>query len=44
MRATNTFADPDAVKPAAHPVKVAADAIELSLPKHAVMLVQCEIA
>ena len=43
MRATNTFADPDEVKPAAHPVRVIADALELSVPKQAIVLVECEI-
>jgi len=43
MRATNTFADPDEVKPAAHPVRVVADAIELKLPKQAIVLLECEI-
>ena len=43
MRATNTFADPKGVKPAAHPVKVVADAIVLSLPKQAIVLVECEV-
>jgi alpha-N-arabinofuranosidase len=44
MRATNTFADPDEVKPAAHPVRVVANALELSLPKHAVVLVECDLS
>jgi alpha-L-arabinofuranosidase len=44
MRATNTFADPDEVKPAAHPVRVVADALEVSLPRQAVVMVECEIA
>jgi len=43
MRATNTFANPEEVKPAAHPVKVVSDALVLSLPKQAVVLVECEI-
>jgi hypothetical protein len=43
MRATNTFSDPDEVKPAAHPVKVVADTLELSLPRQAVLLVECDI-
>jgi alpha-N-arabinofuranosidase len=43
MRATNTFANPDEVKPAAHPVRVVADALELSLPKQAIILVECEL-
>jgi alpha-N-arabinofuranosidase len=42
-RATNTFADPDEVKPTAHPVRMVADALELTLPKQAVMLVECDI-
>jgi alpha-N-arabinofuranosidase len=44
MRATNTFAKPEEVKPMAHPVKVSGDAIELSLPKQSVTLVDCRIA
>ena len=43
MRATNTFADPDEVKPTAHPVRVLADVIEVKLPKQAIVLVECEI-
>jgi alpha-L-arabinofuranosidase len=43
MRATNTFADPDQVRPAAHPVRVVADALGLSVPKQAVTLIQCDI-
>jgi len=43
MRATNSFADPNEVKPAAHPVRVAADALEVSLPKQAIILVECDI-
>jgi len=43
MRATNSFANPEEVEPAAHPVKVAADAIVVTLPKQAVVLVECEI-
>jgi alpha-L-arabinofuranosidase len=43
MRATNTFADPEEVKPVAHPVKVVADALVLSLPKQAIVLVECEM-
>jgi alpha-L-arabinofuranosidase len=44
MRATNTFADPDEVKPAAHAVRVVADALELSLPKQAIILVERDIS
>ncbi|HMJ20395.1 MAG TPA: alpha-L-arabinofuranosidase C-terminal domain-containing protein, partial [Terriglobales bacterium] len=44
MRATNTFAHPDEVKPVEHPVRIVADALELSLPKQAIILVECEIA
>jgi hypothetical protein len=43
MRATNAFADPDEVKPAAHLVRVA-DALGLCLPKQAIILVDCDIA
>jgi alpha-N-arabinofuranosidase len=43
MRATNTFLDPDEVKLTAHPVKVVADVLELSLPKQAILLVECDI-
>jgi alpha-N-arabinofuranosidase len=43
MRATNSFADPNEVKPDAHPVRVAADALEVSLPKQAIILVECDI-
>jgi hypothetical protein len=44
MRATNTFTEPEVVRPAKHPVKAVADAVELSVPKQAVVLVECEIA
>jgi alpha-N-arabinofuranosidase len=44
MRATNTFRDLEEVKPVAHPVKVNADGIELNLPRHALVLLECEIA
>ena len=43
MRATNSFADPDEVKPATHPVRVVADRLELNLPRRAVVLVECDI-
>ena len=43
MRATNTFADPDEVKPIAHPVRVVADALELRMPKQALVLIECEL-
>jgi alpha-L-arabinofuranosidase len=43
MRATNTFAEPDAVKPATHAVKVVADALELNVPNQAVVLVECNL-
>jgi len=43
MRATNTFARPDEVKPAAHPVKVVGDALVLTLPRQSVVLATCEI-
>jgi alpha-N-arabinofuranosidase len=44
MRATNTFASPDEVKPAAHAVRVGADGLELSLPKQSIVLVDCQMA
>jgi alpha-N-arabinofuranosidase len=44
MRATNTFATPDEVKPAAHSVKISADMLQLTIPKQSVVLVQCEIS
>jgi alpha-N-arabinofuranosidase len=43
MQATNTFADPDEVKPVAHPVSAVAEGIELTLPKQAIVLVECAI-
>ena len=43
MRATNTFADPDQVRPAAHPVRVVADVLVLDVPKQAVALIECDI-
>jgi alpha-N-arabinofuranosidase len=44
MRATNSFTDPEEVKPATHPVRVAADGLALTVPTHAVVLVECAIA
>ena len=44
MRATNSFANPDEVKPATHPARVVADRIELNVPGKAVVLVECAIA
>jgi len=44
MRATNTFANHDEVKPITHPVKVTTDAIGLNLPNQSVVLVECEIS
>jgi alpha-L-arabinofuranosidase len=43
MRATNTFAKPEEVKPVTHPVKATGDTIELSLPKQSVTLIDCRI-
>jgi hypothetical protein len=43
MRATNTFAKPEEVKPVAHPVRVAGDAVELTLPKQSVTLIDCRL-
>ena len=39
MRAANTFAKPDEVKPAPLAVKAAADAVELTVPPKAVVAV-----
>jgi alpha-N-arabinofuranosidase len=44
MTAANTFADSDEVKPVVHPVKVVADALELRLPKQAIVAVECEMS
>ena len=44
MRATNTFASPEEVKPAPHALKVAGDAIEVSLPKQSVTQIDCRVA
>jgi alpha-N-arabinofuranosidase len=44
MRATNTFADPDEIKPATHPVRVVGDALELGVPKQSILLIECAIA
>jgi alpha-N-arabinofuranosidase len=44
MRATNTFAEPNQVKPAEHPVRLAGNAIQLNLPKQAVALVECVVS
>ena len=44
MRATNSFTDIEEVKPAKHLVRVVADGLELTVPTHAVVLVECAIA
>jgi alpha-L-arabinofuranosidase len=44
MRATNTFADPETVALAPLAVKASGDAMELTLPKQAVALVQCDLS
>jgi len=44
MRATNTFARPDEVKPAALAVRVEAGSLEFSVPKQAVVAVEIQIA
>jgi alpha-L-arabinofuranosidase len=44
MRATNSFSDPEEVKPVTHPVRVIADSLEFTVPTHAVVLVECAIA
>jgi alpha-L-arabinofuranosidase len=44
MRATNTFANHDEVKPGVHPVKVEGSALALTVPKHSVVSVQCEVS
>jgi alpha-L-arabinofuranosidase len=41
MRATNTFHDPEEVKPASQRIKVNGDALQLLVPKQAVVLVEC---
>jgi alpha-N-arabinofuranosidase len=43
MQATNTFADPEEVKPSTHPVRVSANGLELTLPKQAVVSIEAEI-
>ena len=40
---TNSFSNPEEVRLAAHPVRVAGDSISLTLPKHSVLLVEAEI-
>jgi alpha-N-arabinofuranosidase len=44
MRATNNFTAPEEVKPVAHPVKILGNGLELTLPKHSVALIQCELS
>jgi alpha-N-arabinofuranosidase len=44
MNGTNTFSLPEEVKPAAHPVKIAGNALELRLPKQAIVAVECEMS
>jgi len=43
MRATNTFTTPEEVKPATHPVKVVAAALELTVPKQSIVLVEANL-
>jgi len=43
MRAGNTFANPDEVKPAAFPVSVSAGAIEVRMPKQSVVAIDVRI-
>jgi alpha-L-arabinofuranosidase len=44
MWATNTYADPNEVKPAALPAKLAAGAVELTVPRQAVVALELQIA
>jgi len=44
MRATNTFADPGKVKTAPLAVNISSDAVELTLPKQSVAMVQCDLS
>jgi len=44
MRATNTFAQPDEVKPASLAVRLQSGAIEFTLPKQSVVAVEVEVA
>jgi len=44
MKAMNTFADPEKVRPAPLAVNVSGDALELTLPKQAVAMVQCDLS
>jgi len=43
MTATNTFADPGKVRTVPLAVNVSSDAVELTLPKQAVAMVQCDL-
>jgi alpha-N-arabinofuranosidase len=43
MRATNTFVATEEVKPTTHPVKVVADALELTMPKQSIVLVEATL-
>ena len=44
MRATNTFADPGKVRTVPLAVNISSDAVELTLPKQAVAMVQCDLS
>jgi alpha-L-arabinofuranosidase len=41
--ATNTFVDPNQVRPATHSIKIAADALQVTLPKQSIVLVECNL-
>jgi alpha-N-arabinofuranosidase len=44
MTASNTFADPERVKPAVLPLKVRGDAVELSAPPKSVILIEGQVS
>jgi alpha-N-arabinofuranosidase len=44
MRASNTFAGPEEVKPVPLAVSTSADALELTLAKQAVAMIQCDLS
>jgi hypothetical protein len=44
MRATNTFANPDEVKPAVLPVRMRGDTIEFAVPKQAIIALELQLS
>jgi alpha-N-arabinofuranosidase len=43
MTARNTFDNPENVKPKAHPVSIQGNGVQVSIPQHAVVLLELQI-